>query len=102
MSEPPEFAEIRMQPLRKAEWMFLRDLKALDDIQLGMLAPSAATEEQMRKDRLTAIRLDIKGYIRTEPPPDQEGPWACIYYLTTKGLRAVQRKFPTQETGDRK
>lgn len=92
------FRAVRAQRLRKAELMFLRDLKGMDDIGQGMLAPGAATTRQMQKDRVTAVRLNIKGLVRTEPPPDEDGPWACIYYLTTKGLRTLQRNGLTGDS----
>lgn len=84
--------------LRRAEYAFLRDLYDLDRINLGMLAPSVATEEHMRKDRVTAARLQLGGYVHGEPPPDPEGPWGQVWFLTTKGLRALQRK---ELTGDK-
>ena len=84
--------------LRVAEYAFLRDLYELDVNGLGMLAPSTAVEDRMKKDRVTAARLQLDGYVRGEPPPDLEGPWGQVWFLTTKGLRALQRKGLTGDT----
>jgi hypothetical protein len=68
------------------EFLYLRDLKGLDDIHLGMLGPSTLVKkpEQVR-DRLAA-----KGWIRLEP---WEAPFDYCAHLTTRGLRAYKRQI---------
>lgn len=81
-----------MSRLRTGELMFLVDLQSLDRIHLGMLAPSAATEDRMKLDSITVDRLVARGLVRLDPSIIGAPEWGGAYYLTTKGLRALQRR----------
>jgi hypothetical protein len=72
----------------KAEWMFLRDVKALDDIQQGMLRASRETEAALNVDPGAPLRLEQRGWVRLL---GARGTTSCVYCLSTKGLRALQR-----------
>lgn len=70
--------------MTKNEFRFLDELKRLDDLQLGMIAPGHA----VKNPEDTRARLLERGYIRIEGDSKILG-WP-ILSLTTRGLRAWQ------------
>lgn len=70
--------------MTRAQRAFLLEVKALDDIGQGCLEVSRAVHNAAAVER-ACIR---RGWIRTERWPL---PWGRVMYLTTKGLRALQR-----------
>ena len=69
--------------MTKQEQLCLKDAKQLDDIFLGMLAPSIEVKPG------TVERCVSKGWLRSEDENHPSGD--PVLYLTTKGLRAYQR-----------
>lgn len=75
--------------MTKDEYRYLLDLKGLDDIGQGMLAPSVA----VRRPEVVRDRLLWRGYIYREHDVTVIGPVIFpAVYLSTKGLRALQRE----------
>ena len=70
------------------QFLYLRDLKRLDDIQLGMLAPSV---EILRPEKVRSQCVD-RGWIRLEVDEVRIYTYVPVAYLTTSGLRAWQRQ----------
>lgn len=73
--------------MTKGEAAYLRDLKGLDDIRLGMVLPSAQVCDRWHHAQLRD-RLLERGWIFTT------GQFAFgepIVFLATKGLRALRR-----------
>lgn len=70
--------------MTKDELAYMRDLKKLDDIRLGMRAPSVRCRHPLN----TLERCRLQGWLRWEADRGAYGGFAT---LTTKGLRALQR-----------
>lgn len=70
--------------MTRAQRQFLLELKAMDDLGQGCLEVSRAC----RTPEQTELACKRRGWIRTAPWPL---PWGRVMYLTTKGLRALQR-----------
>jgi len=71
--------------MTREQLYFLHDMKGLDDIQLGMLRPSAKVKRWQHVRELCWR----KGWIRVEHENHPSGDAVC--YLTTKGLNAYER-----------
>jgi hypothetical protein len=82
--------------MTSGEYQYMLDLKGLDDIHLGMRAPSMA----VRHAPFVAQRVIRRGWVRYEP--DEAGGFVT---LSTRGLRALQREVGRRArqllTGDR-
>jgi hypothetical protein len=70
--------------MTRNEYRYMLDLKSLDDIRLGMRAPSMAVKHPVQ----TQERCIARGWVRFEP--DDAGGFVT---LRTAGYRALQREF---------
>lgn len=68
------------------EYVYMLDLKSLDDTQNAMLAPGA----RVKNGIATRDRCAHRGWVRCVDEHHPSGDLVC--YLTTKGLRAITRE----------
>jgi len=74
--------------MTKGMFVFLSDVKELDDIQLGCLAVKLSVGSKEKRLHLENQCIARK-WVRTEPRDDL---WGRTIYLTTLGLRAWRRE----------
>ena len=70
--------------MTKGQFLFLEQIKRLDDIQLGCLSVGVVPNADHIESQLL-----VKGWIRSEKRHDC---WERVMTLTTKGLRAFNRE----------
>ena len=73
-----------MPSMTNGQFVFLQDVKELDDIQQGCLAVKLCTGNKAKRLRLEEQCL-ARGWVRTEPRADI---WGRTIYLTSRGLRS--------------